>query len=356
MIMEKENRFNKEMKGDNMEGLFKKGALKYADHPEDNPHKMDFFEITLSLIEHDYPAKTPVMWNAAYRAFGMNSGNVMAVGNTENIPDIFHVFRNDSKYLGGGAGVGFKDEAVKFLDEVEPIAKEIGAVNFIAKTPEGKLRGYNTDGLGYASSLKELFEKGGEDLQGKKAVLLGSGGTGNAIAFMLAKEGVRLAILNRTTAKAETLAEKINSYFNLEGDDRARFGGEDLIEEEIADADAVVNVSTKGAKGRFEKYSALAPAVTPVTDESLKKNLDEAKRILSKISSKTIISDVVLRDGETPLISSAKLAGFKTLNGIPMVVYQGVEAFWILHRKEMERKGITKEKVAEIMKKAAGFE
>lgn len=335
--------------------LIRTKALAYASEPKNNPENLDFPAFTVSLIEHNYPAKTPVMWNAAYREFGIDAGNIMLVGDPKQCGHILDVLRKDAKYKGGGAGVGFKDEVIPYLDELEPLAKEIGAVNFILKTPDGKLRGVNTDGLGYAQGLEEVFRERREELLGKKAVVLGAGGAGNAVAFALAEKGMRIVILNRTVTKASDLADKINRYFKKTGsDEMVRFGGEEITAAEVRDVDAVINVSTKGSVGELEKYSALAPAVLPANKENIRENLERAKAMLRAIPKNAVISDIVLGKEATPLLKAAKADGFETLDGIPMVVNQGVEAFWLLYGKELQAKNITKEQVAEVMKKAAG--
>lgn len=329
-------------------------ALSFAREPKDNPGRLDFLSYTIPLVEHDYPAKTPVMWNAAYREFGIDAGNVMLVGDPKQCGHILDVFRKDIKYRGGGAGVGFKDEVIPYLDEVEPLAKEIGAVNFILKMPDGKLRGFNTDGAGYAQSLEEIFRKRNEELVGKKVVILGAGGAGNAVAFALAEKGMKIVILNRTVEKARNLADKINRYFKkTDIDEMVRFGGEDQIAEEVKDADVVVNVSTKGSSGELEKYSALAPARLPASEKNIRDNLARAEETLRTMPRDAIVSDIVLGKELTPLLRSAKDAGFEILDGVPMVVNQGVEAFWLLYGEELKAKNITKEQVAEVMKRAA---
>jgi len=334
--------------------LIKVKTLAYAREPKANPENMEFPSYTIPLIEHDYPAKTPVMWNAAYRELGIDAGNIMLVGDPKQCGYMLDVFRKDAKYRGGGAGVGFKDEVVPYLDELDPLAKEIGAVNFIMKTPERKLRGLNTDGIGYAQGLEEMFKQRQEELRGKKAVILGAGGAGNAVAFALAEKGMRIVILNRTVTKARDLADKINRYFKKIGtDEMVRFGGEELIAAEVRDADAIINVSIKGSAGELEKYSALAPAVLPANEENIRENLNRAKALLRTISQDAIISDIVLGKEATPLLKTAKNAGFEILDGIPMVINQGVEAFWLLYGKELQAKNITKEQVAEVMKRAA---
>ncbi len=332
--------------------LIKSGVLSFAKDPEGNPESLNYLRYTIPFIEHDYPAKTPVMWNAVYEKWGIDCGNIMLVGDTANIPKIFELLKEDTSYLGGGMGVGFKDKAPVELDKLDSLAQQIGSVNFVLKNESGKLVGYNTDGEGYAVSLEEVFNKKGEELVGKKIVVLGAGGTGRAIVFALAKKGASIVILNRTEEKAKELAESITDYFNLD-DGKIRFGGEDKITEEIDGADVILNVSTKGASGSLQDYSPLAPAKMPTSKENIKENAEKAKKILDTLQKGVIISDIVLREGPTPFLASAQKAGFEVLDGIPMVVNQGVEALWLLHGNELEKKGASKKDVYEIMKKAA---
>jgi shikimate dehydrogenase len=348
MINPEENKNMEEKKMMKINGI---DLLEFAKQPKGNPETLDkFSKYEIPLIAEDYPAKTAIMWNAVYKQLGMDIGNIMGVGKPEDCAKILDALREDPKYIGGGAGVGFKDVAFGLVDELDPIAEAIGSINFILKTPEGKLKGFNTDGAGFAMSLKEIFNADSKEMEGSKAVILGAGGTSNSVAFSLAENRMEVVILNRTVEKAKSLAERINHFL---GEDVCRFGGENEIEKEVVDADAIVNVSTKGAAGDFENYSALAPAALPATKENITKNLEESKRILSELKSGTIVCDVVLRNEATPMLAQAKDSGLETLNGIPMVVNQAVEAFWLLHGKEMEEKEITKSEVADIMKKAA---
>ncbi len=327
--------------------------LTLAKEPEGNPENLDFKRYTLPLIGNDYPAKTAIMWNQAYKTFGIEAGSIMVVGKPEEAPEILDTFRKDPKYLGGGAGVGFKDEAIKFLDELDSLAEAIGSVNLIQKLPDNRLKGWNTDGLGYAESLVQLFKKQGEDLVSKKIVMLGAGGTCMSVAFALAAQGANLVILNRTVSVAQTLCERINTYVKREA---CLAGGEEDIAKEVMDADVVLNTSSKGERGDLENYSSLAKAVLPATPENIKANHKLAEKVMETLSKETIISDVVLRKSEmTPLIASAKENGFTTLDGVPMVVNQAIKAFIIIHKKEMEEKGITEERLSEVMKKAAGI-
>jgi len=322
--------------------LIKDKILYFAQKPENNPNSLNFPFYTLSFIEDDYPAKTPVMWNAIYQEFNFLVANIMLVGHTDDVCNILNELGKDKKYLGGGMGVGFKDEAVKFLEDLDPLAKMIGSVNLIQKTKNGTLKGYNTDGEGYALSLEEMFKQRKEDLVGKKVLMLGAGGTGNAIAFSLAKRGMKITILNRTISKAEILSKKINHYFK---NNQSFFGGEDEINDYIKQGvDVIVNVSTKGAIGPLEEYSALAP----VTET----NIETSKQILVNISKKVIISDIVLRSELSPLLKLAQKAGLNILTGIPMVINQAVKAFEIIHNEELKAKKIKTEDIMRAMREA----
>ena len=335
-----------------IQDLVDRGLLKIGVLPKANPDNLNFPRYTVPLMQHDYPALTAVMWNKVYAELGMPDGNIMIEADPKQAQQILEVLRKDPKYLGGGQAVGFKDESIKFLDEIDPMAKAIGSINFIRKTPEDKLRGTNTDGIGFAVGLEQKFQELGKDLSGKKALILGAGGTAPAVAFALADKGMSLVILTRSVEAAQQIAERVNTYF---GKDIASAGGEDLIESEALQADAIVNVSLKGANGQLQEYSALAAAKLPATIENIAENQKQSKQIFEKLGKGVIVSDINLLKGLKPtqFLKTAEQFGLPTVDGVPMVVNQGVESFWILYASELEPKGITKQRVFEIMNAAA---
>lgn len=335
-----------------LRNLIADGTLSFAKEPADNPGNLDFPYYTVPLIEHDYPAKTPLMWNALYRRFKMPVRNVMLVGDPKNSKEILAVLKNDPRYLGGGAGVGFKDEAINFLDEIDPLAAQIGAVNFILKTADKKLRGYNTDGRGFAAGLETRLKQRGERLQGAKIVILGAGGSANAIAFALAEKQARIVIVNRTIEKAETLAEKINSFYALEQTSAVHVARESELPEELSRADIAVNVSTKGAAGPLEAYSAFAEAKLPATEENIAENTALSFSALSKLKKNSLVCDIVIRNGQTPTLRLAEKFELETMDGLPMVVNQGAEAFWLLHANELREQSIGKDDARILMQRA----
>ena len=338
-----------------IEDLIQAEILKYAQMPQSNPDNIHFKSLTVPLIDGDYPAKTPVMWNEAYKEFGMDAGNVMMVADKKDAQLIYQVLKNDPRYVGGGCGSGFKINSLDLLDEIDPWAKTIGSVNLVQKMPDGRLLGHNTDGLGFVMAAEELLQTKGEGLQGKKALLLGAGGTADAIAFELAKKRVRLVIANRTQEKANILAKRINNYFGYSGNELAVWGGEEVIEKEAAGANFIINATKKGATGDLEEFNALGQTGKLLDEESKNTNNMEAENLLETIPQDTIFFDIILGKETTPFLKAAERHGHEIQNGLPMVVYQAVEAFWIIYREELAKGGHLKDEVLGVMKKAAGI-
>ncbi|PEW96525.1 shikimate dehydrogenase [Bacillus cereus] len=185
---------------------------------------------------------------------------------------------------------------MEYLDEVAPLAKQIGAVNTVVHR-DGKLIGYNTDGIGFVRALQSISK---EPLQEKRILLLGAGGASRAIYFSLADVGVKaIDIANRTRDKAENLVAgclaNVNSHA-LSLEQAAKAQGE---------YDIIIQTTTIGMHPHVEH--------TPLEIRSLKKG--------------AIVSDIIYNPFETKILGDAKEQGAIIQNGIDMFVYQGALAF-----------------------------
>ena len=103
----------------------------------------------------------------------------------KNLSNIESILQND-KLSGFNVTIPYKEDIIKFLDEIDEVATTIGAVNTIKKI-DNKNIGYNTDHLGFEKSLISLTEK----KKPKNALILGSGGASKAIKYVLKKLKVR---------------------------------------------------------------------------------------------------------------------------------------------------------------------
>lgn len=334
----------------NLTTLVHEGIARIATLPPGNWGNADVdAPLTVPLIAEDYPAKTAVMWNSMYQRLLVPDRNMMLVADPKDLKRITEVFRADPRYCGGGAGVGFKEAIIPFLDEVTPLAKAIGAVNIVKKDGRGRLIGDNTDGEGYARSLAELLAAEGRPIAGSRVIMLGAGGSGRAIAFALAKAGARLDILNRTEDKAHELAKSLNRYF---GTDLTSGGGRGLLSSLIGEADAVVSV-IDDATSPLDAYSTLGDMELPITVASVERNHATAEALLKKARRELVVSDIRIRKETTPMLFEAAALGFRTLDGIPMVINQGVAAFWWLYSDQLVRRGVSQADIAETMSAAA---
>jgi shikimate dehydrogenase len=189
---------------------------------------------------------------------------------------------------------------ISFLDEVDPTVQFLGSANTILNK-DGKLSGFNTDGVGALKALRE----NGVVLSEKKVLLLGAGGAAKAIAFSLAKEVGELTILNRTAEKAKELAETLGRMFNK----KVVGGGlsSDAIAKNLRDSDILINATSVGMKPNLTQ-SLVAP-------QWLKSDL--------------AVMDIVYNPVETKLAKDAKAAGAKVISGVEMLIYQGGASFEI---------------------------
>jgi shikimate dehydrogenase len=195
-----------------------------------------------------------------------------------------------------------KKAVTAFLDELDPTSKFLCAVNTILND-NGRLRGFNTDGVGASKALQE----NGIALSGKKVLLLGAGGAAKAIAFQLAKEVDELVLLNRTPEKATELAESLNQALGKE------VMGAKLslktLRNNLQNSDILVNATSVGMHPNASQ--------SPVPPEWLKPDLT--------------VMDIVYNPVETKLARDAKAAGARVVSGVEVLIHQGAASFeiWI---------------------------
>jgi len=191
-----------------------------------------------------------------------------------------------------------KVEIIPLLDDIDSLAREIGAVNVLVNN-DGLLKGYNTDAEGF---LHVLLEHGVEP-EGQNVVILGAGGAARAIAFTLAGRGANLIILNRTPANAAKCAADVSNATGQTVEVLA------LNAKNLSDAmdrgHILVNTTSVGMFP--EKNDAL------VTSNLIRPHF--------------IVADIVYNPYKTRLLAEAEKAGARTINGLEMLIWQGALAF-----------------------------
>ena len=205
----------------------------------------------------------------------------------------------------GFAGVNvtypFKQDIIPLLDAVDPEASEVGAVNTVSITPDGRTTGYNFDRRGWRNSFLEVL--GPDSAEGKTVVQVGAGGAGRAVAFALMDLGVADLILHDLDrARADALKSQLASQY---GTSRCRIASS--LERDIAGADGIVNATQVGMRG-------FPGCPVPV----------------ASIKARHWAADVIYTPMQTAFLSAAVAKGARVLNGGGMCVHQAVAAFQCL--------------------------
>jgi shikimate dehydrogenase len=200
--------------------------------------------------------------------------------------------------------IPYKEEAMKLMDEVAPVARDIGAINTIVYQNE-KLSGYNTDCNGFKIPLKEGLNI---NLSGKRAMVLGAGGAARAVICALADEGCSvISIFNRTQERAMEIKRQYEKNLH-QCEIRSLPFYTNNLQKEILETDLLINTTPLG--------SWYYPDQDPLPEGI-------------NIHPDTIIYDLIYCPDKTPLLQRAEMNGNKILNGLQMLVYQAAESFYL---------------------------
>lgn len=303
--------------------LLEHATARIASHPSDNlvrPEDLDRLDAyAATLIDHDYSGKTPAMWNSLYRRLKMNVRNIMIVANPNDAQVVLDTLRRDPKYMGGGAGSGFKERVKPFLDSTNP--EDVASVNTIVNQ-NGRLIGYNTDSDGLMLSLDDKLKGIGKSVKGSAFVVVGAGGVAQQFVRNLQERGADyVAVANRTKSKAVDMVSMINKAC---GNVCEAFG-EDAVEALLLNKPiiAIINTSEKGG-------DSLPGTTMFYGGESLEKSRALVKQ-LHRVKPNLVYGCILLpKSGVSRSLQVVKEEGIDDrfiLDGRPMVTNQAVPGF-----------------------------
>lgn len=246
------------------------------------------FAIVGNPVRHSL---SPAMHNAAFAALSINGVYVPieALDIGETVKGLTSL-----GFIGASVTVPHKETVMQYLDDIDPTAKAIGAVNTLAFDRSSgvatRVRGFNTDWIGSNRALEDHIT-----LQGSTALVLGAGGAAKAVAFGLIEAGARVYIANRTEEKAFRLADALNCK------------AVKLSEIGSITAEILINTTSVGMEPNDDQIP-LQPDVLPGF---------------------TVVMDIVYAPLETRLLREAKACNCKVIDGLAMLKYQAVEQFRI---------------------------
>ena len=243
---------------------------------------------------------SPPMQNAALAASGIAARYTRLHIRPDELPEALRLLRS-AGFIGVNLTLPHKVAALEWLDSVDPHAGNLGAVNTVRVETDGSLRGFNTDGPGFARAVEADL---GLKLRGARVLILGAGGgAGRALAAQCAAEGCgRLVLVNRTLEKARLLAQALGTRADV-----TEIPWEiSALGEALCEVDLIVNTSSLGLR---------ADDPSPLPSELL--------------SALLRVFDTVYRaDGRpTPLLVAARTARAPAVDGRSLLLQQGALAF-----------------------------
>lgn len=246
-------------------------------------------------------SQSPLMHNAVFHKMGIPAVYLPFEVNRKQLAQAVQGIKALG-FRGVNVTIPFKEAVIDHLDRLSPEAELYQAVNVIA-CENNELVGYNTDGSGFMSALKEA----GISPAGK-CVLMGAGGAARSISIALAQAGAgEIVILDLDQPRALSLAETVRD--RCPGAGSTTWGGMEAFADVARSADLIVNCTPAGMYPRGEE--------SPVGS-------------LQTVSPRAVICDIIYNPLETRLLAMAREMGLQTMNGLPMFVHQGALTLKIL--------------------------
>uniref|UniRef100_A0A2N9IW41 shikimate dehydrogenase (NADP(+)) n=1 Tax=Fagus sylvatica TaxID=28930 RepID=A0A2N9IW41_FAGSY len=245
-------------------------------------------------------SKSPLLFNAAFKSVGLDAVYVHYL--VDDVEKFFNTY-SSLDWCGCSCTIPHKEAALKCMDDIDPIAKKIGAINNIVRRPDGKLTAFNTDYIGAISAIEDGLRglngtnpAAGSPLAGKLFVVMGAGGAGKSLAYGAAQKGARVVVANRTYERAKELADKV--------------GGQAITLAEVdnfhpEEGMVLANTTSLGMKPKID--------LTPISKESLKNYC--------------LVFDAIYTPKETRLLREARETGAIIVYGTEMLIRQGFEQY-----------------------------
>jgi shikimate dehydrogenase len=238
-------------------------------------------------VEHSL---SPRMHNATYRALQLDHKMLAARVTPDVLAEALKGVRSLS-INGLAVTMPHKTAVIPLLDQIDPVAKEIGAVNTVINR-DGALTGYNTDWLGIVRPLERLT-----DLRGIGVAVIGAGGAAQAAVYGLKQSAAKVTVLNRTATRAAEVGKRFGvAWGDLSSPPPAK------------DFAVIINTTSVGMSNNQAREAAID---------------------LNWLEEHLTVFETIYSPRETTLVKYAKGLGCRVIHGVEMFVEQGLEQFKI---------------------------
>jgi shikimate dehydrogenase len=250
-------------------------------------------------------SRSPAMQNAALAELGL--APEWSYGAIEVAPrdfaELVGELAGTDDYLGVNVTVPHKLAALASAHEASAVARAIGAANTLTFA-DGRIAAENTDGVGIIDSLPS-------SPAGKRALVLGAGGSARAAIWALKHAGAEVYVWNRTEASARALADEFGVELAAGGSQHADASASRELR--AASFELLVNATTVGLASASEGQPSAESGFPDLKDLPIDADAIKAEVVL----------DLVYGSHETQLIAAARAAGAIPVDGLDVLVYQG---------------------------------
>ena len=234
-------------------------------------------------------SRSPVLHNYLFKQYRLAGTYVPLAIRPEGLQAALRAL-HPLGFSGCNLTIPHKQQAMSIVDEVDTVAKSIGAISCVVARPDGSLAGSNNDCYGFMQNLKQ--EQPGWRADAGPIAVIGAGGGSRAVCYGLAQEGAKeIRLVNRTLAHAQGIAGEFGGPISAYPWERRH---------ELLDGVAlVVNTTSQGMVGN------------PPLDIQL-----------DKLPANALAADIIYIPLESPFLAAARQRGNKTVNGLGMLMHQ----------------------------------
>ena len=235
------------------------------------------------------------MQNAAYAAMGINRIYFYTETDSAHLGEIIDGIRHMPSFAGCAVTKPNKVKVLKYLDELDPLCEKMGACNTVVKTEDGRMIGYNTDGMGF---LRSMLEEAHFQIRGANIFCFGAGGAGRAICAIAAHSGAKkIYITDLDVESGRTLVKDINEKFA-----------------------PVAEFVENGDYSRIDECGLILNA----TGLGMGETIGRSPMPSEYIRPWQFYYDTCYNPARTQFLMNAEAKGCKVLNGLGMSLYQGI--------------------------------
>ncbi|AFM03549.1 shikimate 5-dehydrogenase [Bernardetia litoralis DSM 6794] len=234
-----------------------------------------------------------------------NEGYVYELFELEKIEDFDTLIKENPSLRGLNVTIPYKKAVIPFLDKLDPIAKRIGAVNTIKIEEDGTKTGYNTDYIGFKSSLEKFIYTNSTSIFKGKALIFGTGGAAQAVKIAL-QEAEDLDDISRLNIKFDFVSSSV-----IATQDEGKYQIIPYSRVDITKYKLLINTTPLGMYPNIDDFPPLS-------------SVD-----YSKIDKSYFLYDLVYNPEETLFLKKGKAKGAKTMNGLEMLHGQAEAAAYI---------------------------